>query len=238
MDRFLDRVNRYDPEVAVIGDAYSRDEASRLQAVADDLEDTKPVIVPKCREALDAIDDDTVVGYANGYSDIKPEDFSKPHGWRGRRVHLLGGSPSAQYQVIQSLTQPTLDDAEPADIVGLDGNCAFKVAYKGEYWTPRGWQSADHLTIRETVERSLQEMKAFWQTVGVWPDQEPRYVYGPAVEQPDEQIWLDRGGDPITDRDGLERSYIAEYEEIGMVAFKQDSYRKFVEYRDGCRSID
>lgn len=182
LDRFLDQVDRYDPEVAVIGDAYTAQVAVELQAVADDLEDVEPVIVPKCADALAEIDDDTVVGYANGYSDIKPEDFSKPHEWRGRRVHLLGGSPRSQYQVIQQLTQPTLDDAEPADIVGLDGNCAFKAAFYGEFWTPRGWQWADHLTIRETVERSLQEMKAFWQRVGVWPDQEPRDRYGPAVE--------------------------------------------------------
>ena len=96
LDRFLDRVDRYNPEVAVIGDVYSQGEASRLQTVSDDLENIEPVIVPKCREALDEIADDTVVGYANGYSDIKPEDFSKPREWRGRRVHLLGGSPSTQ----------------------------------------------------------------------------------------------------------------------------------------------
>ena len=174
-----------------------------------------------------------MVGYANGYSEIKPDDFSKPREWRGRRVHLLGGSPSTQYQVIQTLTQPTLDDAEPADIVGLDGNCAFKVAYKGEYWTPRGWQSADHLSIRETVERSLEEMKRFWQRVGVWPDQEPREVYGPAVEHPDEHIWLDHGGDPIPDKDGLERSYVEEYDGLGTVAFESGQYKRFVEVRDG-----
>lgn len=76
-------------------------------------------------------------------------------------------------------------------------------------------------------------MKAFWHRVGVWPDEEPRHVYGPAVEQPDEHIWLDRGGDPTPDKDGLERSYVEEYEELGMVVFERDSYRKFVEVRDG-----
>lgn len=144
----------------------------------------------------------------------------------------MGGSPSTQYQIIQQLTQPTLDDAEPADIVGLDGNCAFKVAYKDEYWSSQDWQAADHLSIRETVERSLEEMKAFWQRVGVWPDTEPRDRYGPAVRQLDEHIWLDRGGDPIPDRDGLERSYVEEYEELGMVAFESGKYKRFVEVRD------
>ena len=141
---------------------------------------------------MDEIAQDTIVGYANGYSDVKPEDFSTVHEWRGRRLHLLGGSPSTQYELIQQLTQPTLDNAEPADIVGLDGNCAWKVAYVGESWSPRGWQPVDHLSIRETVETSLQEMRGFWQSVGVWPESSPCDVYGAAVQQPDETVWLDR----------------------------------------------
>lgn len=48
-----------------------------------------------------------------------------------------------------------------------------------------------------------------------------------------EPIWLDRGGDPIPDRDGLEQSYVAEYEELGMVAFESERYKRFVEHRDG-----
>lgn len=120
----------------------------------------------------------------------------------------------------------------------MDGNCAFKAAYYGEFWTPRAWRRADHLSIRETVEKSLQEMKAFWQQVGVWPDETPCEVYGPAVEHPDEHIWLDRGGDPIPDKDGLERSYVEEYDELGTVAFEAEAYKKFVEYRTGVRSVD
>lgn len=135
--------------------------------------------------------------------------------------------------MIQQLTQPTLDNAEPADIVGLDGNCAFKAAYYGEHWSPCGWQPADHLTIRETVERSLEEMKAFWQTAGVWPDEEPRQVYDPAVIEPDEAVWLDHAGEPIPDRDGLEWSHVEEYDGLGTVVFEAEAYKKFVEWRDG-----
>ena len=79
----------------------------------------------------------------------------------------------------------------------------------------------------------MQEIKAFWQRVGVWPDEEPRHVYGPAIEQPDDHIWLDHGGDPIPRKDELERSYVEEYEELGTVAFEGEAYKRFVEYRDG-----
>ena len=40
-------------------------------------------------------------------------------------------------------------------------------------------------------------------------------------------------GDPIPDRDGLERSHIASYDELGTVAFESEAYKKFMEYRSG-----
>jgi hypothetical protein len=186
---------------------------------------------------LDEIEDSTVLGYANGYSDVKPEEFSKLRKWRGRKLHLLGGSPSTQYDLIQQLTQPTLDNTDPADIVGLDGNAVFKAAFYGEYWSPEKWKRADHLSIRETVEKSLEEMKRFWQQVGVWPEQTPRQRCGPAVIEPDDHVWLDHPGDPIPDRGGLERSYIAEYSELGTVAYESEAYKRFVKHRDGLGQV-
>lgn len=241
LDRYRERFEQLEPDVGIVADAYSAAEAVEVLEVVDDLRGQYPdsafVTVPKNRDAFEELSGETVLGYANGYSDVKPDEFSTLREWRDERIWLLGGSPSSQYQIIQQLTQPTLDDAEPADITGLDGNCAFKAAFYGEFYSPRGWQRADHLSIRETVERSLQEMKAFWQRVGVWPDTEPRQVYGPAVQMPDEPVWLDRGGDPIPDKDGLERSHVEEYDGLGTVAFEQDSYRKFVEHRDGLEQV-
>lgn len=52
-------------------------------------------------------------------------------------------------------------------------------------------------SFRATTSCSLEEMKRFWQRVGIWPDEEPRHVYSPAIQQPDEPVWLDYGGDPI-----------------------------------------
>jgi len=185
LDRYLEQVDRYRPDVAILGDAYSYDEGTELVDAADAIEqkysDVEPVIVPKCWEALDATDSDRVVGYANGYSDVKPDDFSDPVDWRGRRVWILGGNPHEQYAVIDVLTQPTLDDRPPADIVGVDGNGFYKAAFYGDFWTPSGYTAADHLSIRETVARSLDEIKRFWRDRGIWPDTEPIDRYGPAV---------------------------------------------------------
>jgi hypothetical protein len=123
-----------------------------------------------------------------------------------------------------------LNGDEPADIVGLDWNGFHGVVYLGESRSSGGWKRADHLSIRETVRDSLQEIKAFWQSKGVWPDPEPRPLYGPAVQEPDELIFMDRGGDPIGDREDLEHAFVEEYEEYGKLAFETEHRKKHWEY--------
>ncbi|WP_218836296.1 DUF6610 family protein [Halorarum salinum] len=238
LDRYLERVDRYHPDVAVVGDATTYDEAERYQQAANNIRDiyseVEPVIVPKCRDALEAIEQDTVIGWPNGYANIDPLDYSSIRDWRGRRVHILGGSPTDQYDIVQLLTQPTLTNDDPADIIGLDGNGVLKAAYFGEYWTPTGYERADHLSIRDTVRRSLEEMKEFWEGHGIWPDEEPIDRYGPAVKEPDEPIWMDDGGDPLVSRGDLEAAYIGEYEQ-GTMAFQSEAAKKYIEFHEGWR---
>jgi len=230
----LERFEKHDPAVGILGDAYNTREADELNQAGKELKESYPykelVVVPKCREAIDVIDDDLVLGYPMGYSDITAEDFSDLCDWRGRRVHLLGASPPRQYEAIQALTQPTLENDPPADIVGLDWNGAQGVAYKGEYWTSEGWQRADHLTIRETVRQSLKEIKEYWQHRGVWPDTEPIELHGPAVQEPDEPVHCVNGTD-IRTREQIEDSIVEEYAE-GTFAFQNEAEKAFVEYRE------
>lgn len=190
------------------------------------------IVVPKCRKAFDRLDDQVTLGYAMGYSDVAATDVSEIGDWRGRKVHLLGASPPKQYAVIQDLTQPLITGDPPADIVGLDWNGPHKGALMGEYWSRDGWQLADHLSIRDTVRKSLEEIKQYWQERGVWPDTEPIDLYGPAVEEPDDHIFMDRGGDPIGSREDLEAAYVEVYEQ-GKWAFEHEAQKKFIEYREG-----
>lgn len=237
MDRYLGQFETYDPSVAILGDAYTPSDAKELNSIATELNVEYPykefVVVPKCRQAFNILDDEIVLGYPMGYSDVQADEVSERSDWRGRKVHLLGASPPKQYAVIEELTQPTLTGDRPADIVGLDWNGVQKVAYHGEYWSRDGWQPADHLSIRETVRKSLEEIKQFWQDHGVWPATEPIDLYGPAVDEPDERIYMDRGGDPIPDREALEAAYVEEYEEYGALAFASESQKQFIEYLEG-----
>lgn len=112
LDRYVNRVLEYEPDVGIIGDAYDAAEAqSYVDAIRElqgSLPETEFIIVPKCRAAIEAIPDDIVLGYSRGYADTLAHEFSDPVDWRGRRVHILGGSPPKQLKVVEQLTQPTL----------------------------------------------------------------------------------------------------------------------------------
>ena len=105
-------------------------------------------------------------------------EFSDPPDWRGRRIHILGGSPPKQLDAIRQLTRPTLTDEPPADIVGVDWNGLHRGAQFGEFWTADGWddsgRDADHVTVRKTVRHSLARVREFWRTHGIWPETTPQ----------------------------------------------------------------
>lgn len=234
--RYLDRFEQYDPSVAVLGDAYTRWDAEQYQKVINELREEYPykeyIVVPKCRAAFDELDEEVTLGMPLGYSEESWKDFSDLTDWRSRDIHLLGGNPHKQYDAIQELTQPTVTGHQPADIVGMDWNGPHKGALVGEYWTPDGWEQADQLTVRETVRKSLEEIKRYWQDQGVWPETEPINLYGPAVEEPDELLYMDQGGDPIPSREALESAYVDEYEDKGVLAFASETQKDFIEYRE------
>lgn len=240
LDRFLEQYREWQPSVAVIGDAYTREEAEKYQETIDDLAEEYPyrrfVVAPKCEEAFEVLNPDTTtLGYANGKSSVQAEDLG-PVKFRGWDVHILGGNPRDAYDAIQDLTQPTLDDREPANVVGYDWNGPLRMAY-WEYWTPDGWKDNDGMTPRETARRSYEEIKDFLKERDVWPETEPVELYGEPVEEPDELIWMDRGGDPISTQEDLEEAYVGEYEERGKVAFRSEVEKKFTEYREGWRPV-
>lgn len=100
------------------------------------------VLAPKCPEAFDVIEEETVLGVPLGYSKEQPLDVASMEKWRGRKLHLLGGSPTKQYDAVQRFTQPTLNGLSESEIVGVDWNGRHKVAYLGEYWSRDGWKEA------------------------------------------------------------------------------------------------
>jgi len=241
LDRFIEVYDERQPQVAVIGDAYTREDAEKYQSTINDLSEEYPyrrfIVAPKCREAFEVLDPETTtLGYANGKSSIQAEDLG-PAKFRGWEVHILGGNPMDCYKAIQSLTQPTLDDREPANVVGYDCNLPLRMAY-WEFWTPEGWMDNGGMSPRETARKSYQEIKEFLQGKGVWPETEPRELYDEAVQEPDFEIFMDRGGDPIPSREDLEAAYVEEYEEKGVLAFESRVEKEFIEWRERLTPTD
>lgn len=178
LDRYVSKFLKYEPQLGVIGDVYETEDVDRHVAAAREIgasyPDAEIVIVPKCREVISQIPDDIVLGYSRGYADRLAHEFSEPADWRGRKIHILGGSPPKQWNVIQELTRPTITGKPPADIISLDWNGLHRGAQFGEFWTADGWdgsaRDADHHTVRKTVRTSLGQLKRFWKAKGVWPE--------------------------------------------------------------------
>ena len=256
LERYLEVLDKHDPSVGVIGDAFDADDAYELAETALKLREARdnfePIIVPKCAEALDIIPDEIIVGYPVGYSDIHATDFSRPVDWAGRRVHILGGSPPKQWAAIRDLVpgdDPTrvdlgsfgggASDTRRANIVGLDWNGLHRGALVGEYWhhdAPH-WRRADDLTVRATVRRGLQHIRRFWKDRGVWPDLTSADV-GDALtprDYPDMQLCSGCGHDLFEPEEVYE---VVEYEDAEVRAFCSSKCRDRLEWFEGLIPLD
>ena len=235
LDRFLEEYEKRQPSVAVIGDAYNKEQAEKYQFVIDELKQEYPhrrfIVAPKSEEVFEYLDpENTTLGYANGNSPVQGQDLG-PARFREWDVHILGGNPIKAYTAIEKLTQPTIDGRPPANIVGYDWNGPLRMAY-WEFWTPEGWEDNGSMTPRETARRSYEEIKQYLSEKGIWPDTEPIQLYGEPTQEPDELLWMDDGGDPISSIEDLEKAHIGEYEQRGTLAFKNQSHKQFIEYRE------
>lgn len=228
VDRWLEEFEQHEPKVGVLGDAFTREEAREYVKVTTQIRaeypTAEPIIVPKC-DCFDLIPGDIILGYAEGAKNgdgkaaLHPHDFSDDTDWRGRRVHILGGTPTRQYQAIDRLTAPNLQGHSPADIIGLDYNgYVHMTQHTGKYWTRDGWQNPqeergtrycrDHwanegyihsdpergpheYSVREKTIIGLHEAKRYFMAKGLWPAVTPREVYGPAVLEPDHPALVD-----------------------------------------------
>ena len=148
------------------GHPYYKLRASDYRAIITwDREEAVLIVVPKSPGGVNAIPENLVLGYSRGYADRLAHEFSDPADWRGRRVHILGGSPPKRLDAIRQLTRSMLSADPPADIVGLDWNGLHRGAQFGEFWTADGWDDsgcdAGHVTVRKTVRHSLAHVREF-----------------------------------------------------------------------------
>lgn len=257
LERFVTIVRDAQPTVAVLGDSADPDRIQDLSDLGRDLRAEgaleRPVVVPKSRDALDAVPADVVAGYPNGYSSTTADDYSRTGDWQGLDVHILGGSPQTAWDSIRRLTGAS-DPHEglgqwgaapdsTANVVGMDYNGFFGVAMRGEYWdreTPH-WRAADDLSIRGTVRRSLSNIRRFWRERGVWPSEatgsDP--TREPTLADLENPVCL-RCGRHLDRRDGCGDCdpILVEYDGGGVFGYCSEQCQQWVEYHDSPTPLD
>ncbi len=159
--RHLRRVAREQPRYAVVPDlsetVVSEDDVMRALMQADELANycETPLVVPKLAAQLPLIP----ARYAIAYSVPSTYGGAQFGPWllNGRRVHLLGGSPSTQRRIYRYLRGV-------ADVMSVDGNMAQKVLGKLNYWSRSNvWRKAPRGSdYMDCWRQSLANIAAMW----------------------------------------------------------------------------
>lgn len=160
--KHLRRVATLTPKYATVPDLSETEcdlaDIERALRQADELSGfcEIPLIVPKLSSQLQHIPE----RYAIAYSVPSTYGGAKFGPWLlgGRRVHLLGGSPSTQRRIYRYIK-------DSAEVVGADGNMAQKVGLsKLNFWSERGvWEKAPRGTpCLDVVARSFVNIATMW----------------------------------------------------------------------------
>jgi hypothetical protein len=206
LDRFVDNIFDYEPDIAVLGDIEDERTLDAHLTAAEEVWGSYPdiqlILVPKCRPALENIPEAFILGYPNGKSDIKAGDVAPPEAWRGRDIHILGGTPLQTWTEIEQLTRPSITDTDPANIVGIDSNVSLERALNhGIYRKVDGGEARhlrdEYMNKRALILYSLINIKHFWAERGVWPS-----VDAPGRDQlPDRSTLLEALGATCTSQE-------------------------------------
>jgi hypothetical protein len=185
LDRFIQRVFEYEPEIAVLGDIYNADDLDDHLLAAAEIWDSYPemelILVPKTEDVLQEIPSDFILGFPNGTSDIQALDIATHKEWRSlpHRLHILGGTPLSAYEHIVELTRNHITDTPVADIAGVDWNGYQRYAENhGDYAAADGgWHRnlrEQYIPKRDLIRYSLLNAKHYWVSMGVWPGMSPK----------------------------------------------------------------
>lgn len=127
IDRYIEQFEKYNPSVGILGDAYTEKEAEELNQIANKLREEHPhkefIVVPKCREALELLNSDQVLGYPIGYSDIQASDF--PTLWIGEAAVFIywvhhRRTSTTQFKNSHNLYSPVNQPRISSDLTGMD----------------------------------------------------------------------------------------------------------------------
>ncbi len=164
--RHLEWAAQYRPRFAVAGDAETPAQLDAVLRQAEQLavHAAQIIVVPKRSGLVESIP----AGYVVGYSVPTTFGGTEAMAWEflGRRLHLLGGSPTAQLRLAHVFGLGA--------IASVDGNSHLKASRWGTFWTAAGWVSRKRARLLcpqqpdfpdAAFERSCVNIAAAWQVV-------------------------------------------------------------------------
>lgn len=133
--KYMAALAKHTPHMATVMDWETEEQFDEVMSWAEEASQyvQQVIIIPKVHGGIPRLPKhingkDVVLGYSVptlfGGSETMLQEF------RGRMVHLLGGSPHKQMQTFLHL-------APIADVISVDGNMAAKLCFKGLVWQGR-----------------------------------------------------------------------------------------------------
>ena len=162
---YLRKVEEWRPVMAMVPDYETPEHRGRMVAMARQLVERgveRVMVCPKFPGAVDHIPDWCLVAVSvpTKYAGFLPD----PSELRGRRVHLLGGSPQAQMRLTREYT------GRGITVSSVDGNSWQGHAQHGVLWVRGRW-----VTMRPTERLELGEKAAIsaMNIMAAWRERQP-----------------------------------------------------------------
>ena len=167
---YLGKVYKYRPVMAIVTDYEHPSQRRELYKQIKDLKRAgvlRIVVVPKFKGAIKHIPLFCIIGLSI------PTKSEKYAGWlpdwqdmshiTNRRVHLLGGTPSAQSAEVDRVA------LYGGTVISVDGNGFQKAATRGNIWTHK-WQATENFDYYKTLEQSAINVQRYINNPSAWLD--------------------------------------------------------------------
>lgn len=163
-DKHKELVQNHRPMLACVPDVTEKQMLKRILAMMCELEEfcDKVVVIPKLHKLIPKIPSRAIIGVSvpSKYAGFLPHLDEL----RGRRIHMLGGSPKKQLEIGLLYKQRGID------VFSVDGNGVCLTAGLKKYWHEGdcNWRKDPRYDYYQLIEKSLINWRRSWNRL--WGD--------------------------------------------------------------------
>lgn len=159
-NEYLEIIRKHRPEMAMVPDYEKPDKEGLLEKIAQMKEAgaNDVLVCPKFVGAVDDIPDWCIVAISvpSSYAGFLPN----PERMTGRKVHFLGGTPTAQMEMYRKYT------AYGATVLSIDCNSFLKASHNGTYWEAGKWRNeGKRIDNIEAFTMSINNIRSSWNEI-------------------------------------------------------------------------